>query len=149
MISQASDTMRDVCNIPCPSGLWDRTHSTIGEKPRDDSKRFVCCRHQFGDYSPLTTYHSAPAPSCLNQSPPLKYPGSNGEWCNGSTADSGSACLGSNPSSPVFLLNDISSDRLQIEPSATDSSVGGTSVASSEVLFFCKGDHSCAQPKIR
>jgi hypothetical protein len=24
-----------------------------------------------------------------------------GEWCNGSTADSGSACLGSNPSSPV------------------------------------------------
>src|SRR5947209_6135914 len=25
-----------------------------------------------------------------------------GEWCNGSTADSGSACLGSNPSSPAF-----------------------------------------------
>src|SRR5262249_16963781 len=25
----------------------------------------------------------------------------NGEWCNGSTADSGSACLGSNPSSPA------------------------------------------------
>ena len=24
-----------------------------------------------------------------------------GEWCNGSTADSGSACLGSNPSSPA------------------------------------------------
>jgi hypothetical protein len=26
---------------------------------------------------------------------------SGGEWCNGSTADSGSACLGSNPSSPA------------------------------------------------
>ena len=26
-----------------------------------------------------------------------------GEWCNGSTADSGSACLGSNPSSPDNL----------------------------------------------
>src|SRR5690242_7901400 len=25
-----------------------------------------------------------------------------GEWCNGSTADSGSACLGSNPSSPAY-----------------------------------------------
>ena len=25
-----------------------------------------------------------------------------GEWCNGSTADSGSVCLGSNPSSPAF-----------------------------------------------
>src|SRR5262249_42941291 len=27
-----------------------------------------------------------------------------GEWCNGSTADSGSACLGSNPSSPASYL---------------------------------------------
>lgn len=28
-----------------------------------------------------------------------------GDWCNGSTADSGSASLGSNPRSPVFPLN--------------------------------------------
>ena len=28
-----------------------------------------------------------------------------GEWCNGSTADSGSACLGSNPSSPDSLCS--------------------------------------------
>ena len=28
-----------------------------------------------------------------------------GEWCNGSTYDSDSYCLGSNPSSPVFLFS--------------------------------------------
>ena len=27
-----------------------------------------------------------------------------GEWCNGSTYDSDSYCLGSNPSSPAFLF---------------------------------------------
>ena len=32
-----------------------------------------------------------------------KVESSSGEWCNGSTADSGSASLGSNPSSPAEL----------------------------------------------
>src|SRR5439155_9050296 len=42
----------------------------------------------------------APLILTLFSSPPnLKK--SFGEWCNGSTADSGSACLGSNPSSPA------------------------------------------------
>src|SRR6266566_105515 len=27
-----------------------------------------------------------------------------GDWCNGSTTDSGSVCLGSNPRSPVFFI---------------------------------------------
>src|SRR5438309_6255463 len=40
--------------------------------------------------------------SCLDIGHRVKS-GGDGEWCNGSTADSGSACLGSNPSSPAFL----------------------------------------------
>src|SRR6516164_5957300 len=46
-----------------------------------------------------------------------------GEWCNGSTADSGSACLGSNPSSPacpinsLFCLNTHNSNTLKNYPS--------------------------------
>ena len=28
-----------------------------------------------------------------------------GEWCNGSTYDSDSYCLGSNPSSPAFFIH--------------------------------------------
>ena len=35
-------------------------------------------------------------------SPAVKTAG--GEWCNGSTYDSDSYCLGSNPSSPAFLF---------------------------------------------
>jgi hypothetical protein len=30
-----------------------------------------------------------------------------GEWCNGSTTDSDSVCLGSNPSSPASVINDL------------------------------------------
>ena len=45
----------------------------------------------------------------LFSSPPnLKKP--IGEWCNGSTADSGSACLGSNPSSPASIKPEMPVD---------------------------------------
>src|SRR5689334_24599136 len=49
----------------------------------------------------LLAHHNLRSLPCLDYVPPLKYSGTLGEWCNGSTADSGSACLGSNPSSPV------------------------------------------------
>ena len=48
---------------------------------------------------------SSPWPAALTQVgpiPSLRKCGTLGEWCNGSTTDSGSVSLGSNPSSPVF-----------------------------------------------
>src|SRR5689334_14784956 len=53
----------------------------------------------------LLAHHNLRSLPCLDYVPPLKYSGTLGEWCNGSTADSGSACLGSNPSSPVLTLS--------------------------------------------
>src|SRR5437762_10656956 len=51
----------------------------------------------------------APLILTLFSSPPnLKK--SFGEWCNGSTADSGSACLGSNPSSPASIKPEMPVD---------------------------------------
>ena len=39
-----------------------------------------------------------------------------GEWCNGSTTDSDSVCLGSNPSSPAILPFGV----VRIEPQTFD-----------------------------
>ena len=61
--------------------------------------------------------------SCLDIGHRVKS-GGDGEWCNGSTADSGSACLGSNPSSPTKLSNLTQADTNRQQATTPDENGG-------------------------